>query len=245
MTAVAYLEGMLRDHRGEQECILILSTAESLPQMPWSGKKLRKVYPVWCSLLPQQTPIKKLRKKLGGPSKFFRGPDPRISPVVAPMLLMLPQRCDQLLEIERCYWARYARFTSPARHDNTVLSVSCLVYRSHRLKRQFLSCVWPSVWIGHKISGVNASSRLGGRTTEWGGVCEGNTPPHTGLKLSERMATNIGLLLYPKVRNNIGGMCPRHPRRGWRQCIRFTYEASSTRASADAPQIRSHDFGAI
>jgi len=66
-------------------------------------KKLRKVYPVWCSLLPQQTPTKKLRKKLGGPSKFFRGPDPRISPVVAPMLLMLPQRCDQLLEIERCY----------------------------------------------------------------------------------------------------------------------------------------------
>jgi len=135
MTAVTYLEGRLRDHRGEQECILILSTAESLPQMPWSRKKLRKVYPVWCSLLPQQTPTKKLRKKLGGPSKFFRGPDPRISPVVAPMLLMLPQRCDQLLEIERCYWARYARFTSPARHDKTVLSVLCLVYRSHRLKR--------------------------------------------------------------------------------------------------------------
>jgi len=47
------------------------------------------------------------------------------------------------------------------------------------------------------------------------------------LRLSERRATNIGLL-YPKVRNNIGGdipvdvppnqniggMCPRHPRRG-------------------------------
>ena len=48
-------------------------------------------------------------------------------------------------------------------------------------------------------------------------------------RMSERMATNIGLL-YPKVHNNIGGifpltspnqniggMCPRHPRRGWRQ----------------------------
>jgi len=46
--------------------------------------------------------------------------------------------------------------------------------------------------------------------------------------------TNIGLL-YPKVRNNIGGifpltspptkilvgMCTRHPRRCWRQCIHF------------------------
>jgi len=30
-----------------------------------------------------------------------------------------------------------------------------------------------------RASGVNASSRLGGRTTEWGGVWEGNTPPHT------------------------------------------------------------------
>jgi len=57
------------------------------------------------------------------------------------------------------------------------------------------------------ISGVNASSRLGGRITEWGGVLEGNTPPHTGLRLSERRATNIGLL-YPKVCNNIGGIFP-------------------------------------
>jgi len=56
-------------------------------------------------------------------------------------------------------------------------------------------------------SGVNASSRLGGRTTEWGGVWEGNTPPHTGLRLSERRATNIGLL-YPEVRDNIGGIFP-------------------------------------
>jgi len=34
----------------------------------------------------------------------------------------------------------------------------------------------------------------------------GEHPPHTGLRLSERRATNIGLL-YPKVqvRNNIGG----------------------------------------
>jgi len=53
-------------------------------------------------------------------------------------------------------------------------------------------------------SGVNASSRLAGRTTEWDGCGEGNTPPHTSLRLSERRATNIGLL-YPKVRNNIGG----------------------------------------
>jgi len=59
-------------------------------------------------------------------------------------------------------------------------------------------------------SGVNASSRLGGRTTEWGGVLEGSTPPHTGLRLSERRATNIGLL-YPKVRNNIGGCVPGIP----------------------------------
>jgi len=32
-----------------------------------------------------------------------------------------------------------------------------------------------AVW----VSGVNASSRLGGRTTEWGGVWERNSPPHT------------------------------------------------------------------
>ena len=59
-------------------------------------------------------------------------------------------------------------------------------------------------------SDVNASSRLGGRTTEWGEVWEGNTriggvllPNEIGLRLSERRATNIGLL-YPKVRNNMG-----------------------------------------
>ena len=34
MTAVTYLEGRPGDHRGEQECILISSTAESLSQMP-------------------------------------------------------------------------------------------------------------------------------------------------------------------------------------------------------------------
>jgi len=49
--------------------------------------------------------------------------------------------------------------------------------------------------------------KVGGRTTEWGGCGEGNTPPHTGLRLSERRATNIGLL-YPKVRDNIGGIFP-------------------------------------
>ena len=38
----------------------------------------------------------------------------------------------------------------------------------------------------------------------------GEHPPHTGLRLSERRATNIGLL-YPKVRNNIGGCVPGIP----------------------------------
>ena len=56
-------------------------------------------------------------------------------------------------------------------------------------------------------SGVNASSRLGGTNHRMGWVCEGNTPPHTGLRLSKRRATNIGLL-YRKVRNNIGGIFP-------------------------------------
>jgi len=83
------------------------------------------------------------------------------------------------------------------------------------------------------------SSRLGGRALwadcppAWlkriGGVLE---PNEIGLRLSERRATNIGLL-YPKVRNNIcgifpltspqpkyWGMCPRHPRLCWRQCPR-------------------------
>jgi len=36
-------------------------------------KKIRKVYPVWHSLLPHQTPTKELRKKFGGPSNFFFG----------------------------------------------------------------------------------------------------------------------------------------------------------------------------
>jgi len=40
-----------------------------------------------------------------------------------------------------------------------------------------------------------------------GGVWGGEHPPHTGLRLSERRATNIGLL-YPKVRNNIGEIFP-------------------------------------
>jgi len=49
-------------------------------------------------------------------------------------------------------------------------------------------------------SGVNASSRLGDEPPP-------HTPPHTGLRLSERRATNIGLL-YPEVRDNIGGIFP-------------------------------------
>jgi len=36
MTTVSYLEGRPRDHRGEQECVLILLTAMTLPQMPFS-----------------------------------------------------------------------------------------------------------------------------------------------------------------------------------------------------------------
>ena len=57
--------------------------------IPWSMAKTllqkKQVYPVWCSRLHNHTPFtKKLRKKLGGPSKFWGGLDP---PVVAPMML--------------------------------------------------------------------------------------------------------------------------------------------------------------
>ena len=51
--------------------------------IPWSRVLLlfyiknRQVYPVWCPRLHNHTIfIKKLRKKLGGPSKFLGGPDP-------------------------------------------------------------------------------------------------------------------------------------------------------------------------
>jgi len=46
------------------------------------------------------------------------------------------------------------------------------------------------------ISGVNASSRLGGRTTEWGGVWEHPSPhlaPFGGL-VGRVWATNIGYI---------------------------------------------------
>jgi len=60
-----------------------------------------------------------------------------------------------------------------------------------------------------------ASSRSGGGRALWadcppawlkriGGVLQ---PNEIGLRLSERRSTNIGLL-YPKVRNNIGGIFP-------------------------------------
>ena len=52
--------------------------------LPFYRKKIRQVYPVWCSRLHNQLFIKKLREKLGGPSKFWGSgpPNPR---VVAPM----------------------------------------------------------------------------------------------------------------------------------------------------------------
>ena len=56
------------------------------------------------------------------------------------------------------------------------------------------------------------------------------------------MTTNIGLL-YPKVRKNIGGnipidvphpkywvLCPRHPRRGWRQSCKEQGSGSEDKA---------------
>jgi len=50
-----------------------------------STEKNTHVYPVWCSRLHNHTVfIKKLCKKLRGPSKFWGGPDPRPL-VVAPM----------------------------------------------------------------------------------------------------------------------------------------------------------------
>ena len=77
-----------------------------------------------------------------------------------------------------------------------------------------------------KVGGTSLVSRLSACLTEanwWRLIAEWNRLE------AERRATNIGLL-YPKVRNNIGGgyscwrppnqniggMCPR---RGWRQCL--------------------------
>ena len=47
---------------------------------------MRKVYPVWRSLLTHQTPTKKIHKKLGSPSNFLWGV--RLT-VVAPMRLIV------------------------------------------------------------------------------------------------------------------------------------------------------------
>ena len=47
-------------------------------------KKIRKVYVQFGAIC---YPTKKLREKLEGPSKFWGGPDPRPSPVVALMNL--------------------------------------------------------------------------------------------------------------------------------------------------------------
>jgi len=60
------------------------------------------------------------------------------------------------------------------------------------------------------VSGVNASSRLGYEPPNGVGCGRGGRvlqPNEIGLRLSERSATDIGLL-YPKVRNNIGGDIP-------------------------------------
>jgi len=58
--------------------------------LPFSGKKIRKVYPVWHSLLPHQTPTKELRKKLGGSVQLFffggGGSGPPRPPVVPPVI---------------------------------------------------------------------------------------------------------------------------------------------------------------
>ena len=48
----------------------------SMVLLPFYTKKIRQVYPVWCSWLHNYTLfIKKLRKNLGGPSRFREGPD--------------------------------------------------------------------------------------------------------------------------------------------------------------------------
>jgi len=54
-------------------------------------KKIRQVYPVWCSRLHKcNLPvfIKKLRKKLGD-CPDLEGPEPSRPPVVAPMVVLV------------------------------------------------------------------------------------------------------------------------------------------------------------
>ena len=96
-------------------------------------------------------------------------------------------------------FARDMRNGVIASHDESVCSLP------RRLETWHCSpLTLTAVLLSIDISSV-ASTRVQG----WGdeppngvGYGEGNTPPHTGLRLSERRATNIGLL-YPKVRNNI------------------------------------------
>ena len=63
------------------------------------------------------------------------------------------------------------------------------------------SQVGPNQWRQRefKVEGTSLVSRLSACLTEANEI---------GLRLSERRATNIGLL-YPKVRNNIGGIYSR------------------------------------
>ena len=67
--------------------------------LPFYRKKIRQVYPVWCSWLHNHTLfIKKLCKKLEGPSKFWGGPDP---PCLTPAGQLLP--AVDMSEKRSCY----------------------------------------------------------------------------------------------------------------------------------------------
>ena len=62
--------------------------------LPFYGKKIRQVYPVWCSRLHNHTLfIKKLCKKLGvRPNLGRSGPNPDLSPVVSPIVGLTSDR---------------------------------------------------------------------------------------------------------------------------------------------------------
>jgi len=108
-------------------------------------------------------------------------------------------------------------------HDNTCIHLCCVYYKLttitdksqptylHLLRQQYQPTRSLQL-ASHNLmalSGVNASSRMGGDEPPNGLRCGSGTPVlqpnENGLRLSERTATNIGLL-YPKVHNNIGGM---------------------------------------
>jgi len=88
-------------------------------------KKIRPVYPVWCSRLHNYTLfIKKLRKKLGGPSKFrgVRTPAPDPS-VVAAMLMLMYFSWES-----RCRKSQYSIFTDISMHCLPLYTVECFLF---------------------------------------------------------------------------------------------------------------------